>query len=163
MSKSLTLSTSHSSILDTTPDDFDRTFNINVKAPFFLTQQALKQNALRQGGRIINFSSSTTAGMLPDYSLYSGSKGAVEQFSRHWAKELSPRGINVNTISPGPVATSLFFEGKTEQQIAFFSNAAALGRLGQPDDIADVVAFLVSDEARWITGQNIKVNGGLNA
>ena len=90
-----------------------------------------------------------------------GTKGAVEQITRVIAKELGGRGITVNVISPGPTDTELFRQGKTEEQINRFSQMAALGRLGQVQDIADVVAFLASDEARWITGQNVRVNGGI--
>ncbi|MBW4628584.1 MAG: SDR family oxidoreductase [Brasilonema octagenarum HA4186-MV1] len=146
-------------LIEVTEEDFDKIFAINVKGTYFACQQAAHQMA--DGGRIINFSSSTTAMMLPTYSAYVGTKGAVEQITRVVAKELGGRGITVNIISPGPTDTELFREGKTEEQINRFSQMAALGRLGQVQDIADVVAFLASDEARWITGQNIRVNGGI--
>ncbi len=88
-------------------------------------------------------------------------KGAVEQVTRVLAKEVGSRGITVNTVSPGPTDTPLFREGKTEAQIKKFGDMAALGRIGEVEDIADVVAFLASDYSRWITGQNIRANGGL--
>lgn len=145
-------------LTDVTEADFDKIFAINVKGTFFACQQAAQRMA--DGGRIINFSSSTTAMMLPTYSAYVATKGAVEQITRVLAKELGGRGITVNVISPGPTGTELFMTGKTEEQINSIAQMAALGRLGEVQDIADVVAFLVSDDARWITGQNIRVNGG---
>ncbi len=139
-------------------EEFDRIFAVNVKGTFFACQQAAKRMA--DGGRIINFSSSTTAMMLATYGAYVATKGAVEQMSHVLAKELGPRGITVNVVSPGPTDTELFGQDKTEQDKQRFAQMAAMGRLGQPQDIADVVALLVSDEARWITGQNIRANGG---
>jgi 3-oxoacyl-[acyl-carrier protein] reductase len=145
-------------MVDVTEDEYDRIFAVNVKGTFFACQQAAKRMA--DGGRIINFSSSTTAMMLPTYGTYVATKGAVEQLTHILAKELGSRGITVNVISPGPTDTELFKQGKTEQDIQRFAQLAALGRLGQPEDIADVVALLVSDDANWITGQNIRANGG---
>jgi 3-oxoacyl-[acyl-carrier protein] reductase len=146
-------------LADVTEEEFDRIFAVNVKGTFFACQQAAKR--LADGGRIINFSSSTTALMLPTYGAYVATKGAVEQMSHVLAKELGSRGITVNVISPGPTDTELFSQGKTEQDKQRFAQLAALGRLGQPADIADVVVLLVSDQAGWITGQNIRVNGGM--
>ena len=145
-------------ITDVTEEDFDKIFAINVKGTYFACQQAAKR--MSDGGRIINLSSSTTNLMLPTYSAYVATKGAVEQITRVLAKELGGRGITVNVVSPGATNTELFMTGKTEEQINRFSQMAALGRLGEVQDIADVIAFLVSDDARWITGQNIRVNGG---
>lgn len=148
-------------ITDVTEEDFDKIFAVNVKGTYFACQQAAKRMA--DGGRIINFSSSTTVMMLPTYSAYVATKGAVEQITRVLAKELGGRGITVNVVSPGATNTELFMTGKTEEQINRFAQMAALGRLGEVQDIADVVAFLASDDARWITGQNIRVNGGTAA
>jgi len=145
-------------VAEVTEEEFDNIFAVNVKGTFFACQQATKRMA--DGGRIINFSSSTTAMMLPTYGSYVATKGAVEQFSHVLAKELGSRGITVNVISPGPTDTELFNQGKSEQDIQRFAQLAALGRLGQPDDIANVVSLLVSDDAGWITGQIIRVNGG---
>lgn len=138
--------------------DFDRIFGVNVKGTFFACQQAAKRMA--DGGRIINISSSTTVMMLPNYSAYVATKGAVEQMTRSLAKELGARGITVNVVSPGPTDTELFMIGKTVQDKHRFGQLAAFGRLGQPSDIADAVALLASDDAHWITGQNTRVNGG---
>ncbi|MGZ3432718.1 MAG: SDR family oxidoreductase [Isosphaeraceae bacterium] len=145
-------------VADVTEEEYDLIFAVNVKGTFFSCQQAAKRMA--DGGRIINFSSSTTAMMLPTYGTYVATKGAVEQMSHVLAKELGLRGITVNVVSPGATDTELFGQGKTEQDKQRFAQLAALGRLGQPEDIANVVALLVSDEANWITGQNIRANGG---
>ena len=146
-------------IVEVTEEDFDKIMAVNVKGTYFSCQQAAKQMA--DGGRIINISSTTTALMLPTYSAYVASKGAVEQISRVLCKEVGDRQITVNIVSPGPTDTPLFRKGKTEEQIAKFGEMAALGRIAQVEDIADAIAFLCGDDARWITGQNIRVNGGL--
>ena len=145
-------------IAEVTEEDFDNLFAINVKGTFFACQQAALH--MREGGRIINLSSTVTRLMLPSYGIYSASKGAVEQITRVLAKELGERGIAVNAVSPGPTDTELFRAGKTDEQITTMAQMAAFGRLGQVEDIADVVAFLASEEARWISGQNIRANGG---
>ena len=148
-------------LADVTEEEFDRIFAVNVKGSYFACQQAARR--MPDGGRVINLSSSTTGRSitLPTYSAYVATKGAVEQFSFVLARELGPRGITVNVVSPGPTDTELFGRGKTEEDKRRFGQMAALGRLGVPEDIADVVAFLAGDEARWITGQNIRANGGM--
>lgn len=146
-------------IIEVTEAEFDKILATNIKGTYFACQQAALHMA--NGGRIINFSSTTTALMLPTYSAYVATKGAVEQITRALTKELGAKGITINTVSPGPTDTELFRQGKTEAQINNLAQMAALGRLGEVQEIADVVAFLVSDEARWITGQNIRVNGGV--
>lgn len=143
----------------TSEAEFDRIFAINVKGTFFACQQAASR--LADGGRIINLSSSTTARFMPTYGAYVATKGAVEQLTRAMAKELGPRGITINAISPGPTETELFVGGKTPEQIQQFAQLSAFGRLGRPEEIGEVVAFLASDAASWISGQNIRVNGGL--
>ncbi|MCC3432467.1 MAG: SDR family oxidoreductase [Microcoleus sp. PH2017_04_SCI_O_A] len=130
-------------VAEVTEAEFDNLFAVNVKGTFFACQEAAKRMA--DGGRIVNFSSSTTAIMMPTRSL---------------AKELGDRQITVNVISPGPTDTELFTVGKTPEQIQRFTQMTAFGRLGKVEDIADVTAFVCSEEARWITGQNIRVNGG---
>jgi len=143
----------------TTEAEFDRIFAINVKGTIFACQQAATR--LADGGRIINLSSSTTARFMPNYGAYVATKGAVEQLTRSLAKEVGPRGITINTISPGPTETELFVNEKTPEQIDFFAKQSAFGRLGQPKEIAETVVFLTSEAASWISGQNLRVNGGL--
>lgn len=141
-----------------TEEEFDRMFAVNVKGTFFAIQQAALQ--LSPGGSIINFSTSVAGMMFPAYSAYAGTKGAVEQFTRQLAKELGPKGITINAVAPGPVNTELFMEGKTEAQIEAIAGMNAFRRLGETGDVTGAVLFLASEEARWITGQTIRVNGG---
>ena len=143
----------------TTDDEFDRLFAVNVKGVFNALREASRR--LEDGGRIINFSSSTTRLMLPTYASYCATKAAVEQLTRIFAKEVGQRGITVNVVSPGPTNTELFTEGKSEADIQRMAAMAALGRIGQPEDIANLVLFLAGDEAGWISAQNIGANGGL--
>ncbi len=145
-------------VVDFVEEEFDRQFAINVKGTFFSCQQAARR--LSDNGRIINISSAVTRMMLPGYAVYSASKGAVDQITRVLAKELGERQITVNAVSPGPVDTELFRDGKTKEQVQEMAQMAALKRIGNVNDIADVVSFLASDDARWITGQTIHVNGG---
>ncbi|MDR6967320.1 3-oxoacyl-[acyl-carrier protein] reductase [Flavobacterium arsenatis] len=145
-------------IKDTTDEDFDRIFNINVKGTFNTMREASIR--LADGGRIINFSSSVTRLMLPTYGTYSATKASVEQLTKVFAKEIGNRNITVNSVSPGPVNTELFTQGKTDETIARLASMSAFNRIGETDDIANVIAFLISDEAQWITAQNIGVNGG---
>jgi len=146
-------------LVDITDEEFDRLLGINVKGVFYALREAATR--LADGGRIINLSSTTTRLMLPTYSAYVATKGAVEQLTRVFAKEMGARGITVNVVSPGPVNTELFTTGKSEEDIKRMANLAALGRIGEPEDIARVVCFLASDEAGWISGQNLGANGGL--
>ncbi|MNW25796.1 3-oxoacyl-[acyl-carrier-protein] reductase FabG [compost metagenome] len=145
-------------LAEVTEEDFDQHFSINVKGTYFACQQALQH--MREGGSIINFSTSVIGQMFPAYSVYAGTKGAVEQFTRQLAKEFGPRRITINAIAPGPVNTELFTADKTEEQIQAVARLNAFGRIGEPEDIANVIEFLVSDQARWVTGQTLRVNGG---
>lgn len=141
-----------------TEEDFDKHFAINVKGTFFAIQRAARD--MSENGRIINFSTSIVGMMLPTYSVYAGTKGAVEQFTRHLAKELGTKKITINAIAPGPVNTELFTAGKSEEQIKMNAGLNAFGRLGETDDITKIVLFLASDESQWINGQTIRANGG---
>jgi len=145
-------------IQETTDEEFDRSFNINVKGVFLTLREAATR--LENGGRIVNFSSSVTRLMMPTYGTYSATKAAVEQLTRVFSKEVGLRGITVNSISPGPTNTELFAEGKSEETLQRLASMAALGRIGEPEDIAGLVLFLVSDESAWVTAQNLGVNGG---
>jgi len=140
---------------------FDSHININVKVPLFMAKSAASILP-SPGGRIIFFSSSLTgaSAVLPNALCYVASKGAIEQISRVLAKDLGTKGLTVNTVSPGPVDTPLFRTGKPQQVIDFIAQQNPNSRLGEPEDIAPVVAFLASPAAQWITGQNIRVNGG---
>ncbi|EME74137.1 SDR family oxidoreductase [Bacillus sonorensis] len=145
-------------IQDVTEEDFDKQFNLNVKGTFFACQQAMTY--MEEKGRIVNFSTSVAGQMFPTYSVYAGTKGAVEQFTRQLAKEFAAKQITINAVAPGPVNTELFTEGKTEEQIEGLKKSIGLGRIGEPEDIANVIEFLVSEKSQWITGQTIRVNGG---
>ncbi len=144
---------------DTTDDDFTRQFEINVRGTFNTLREAATQ--LADGGSIINFSSTTTRLLMPTYGTYVATKGAVEQLTRVFAKEIGNRGINVNAVQPGPTNTELFTKGKPQEVIDHLASLNAFNRLGKPDDIAKVVLFLASDEAKWISGQLIGLNGAM--
>ncbi len=148
-------------IEDFTEEEFDRICNINLKGVFFCCRQAAR--LMNDNGVIVNIGSTVTRVMLPTYGAYAATKGAVEQITKVLAKELGPRGIRVNTLSPGPVDTKLFRKGKTTEQIEQMASMAALGRIGKVDDIADMVALLIDDRAGWVSGQNILANGGFAA
>lgn len=145
-------------IQDYTDEEFDSIFSINVRGVFAMLREAATR--LEPGGRIVNLSSSVTRLMLPAYGPYAATKAAVEQLTRVFAKEVGERGITVNSISPGPTDTELFTQGKSEETIQRLASMSALGRIGKPEDIARTVLLLVSDDAAWITGQNLGANGG---
>ncbi len=147
------------SLAETSDELFERTFSINVRGTFNTLREAATR--LNDGGRVVNFSSTTVAMSLPNYSVYTGSKAAVEVLTPIFAKEMRGRNITVNAVAPGPVATDLFFNGKTEAQIQQLANMPPLQRLGQPDDIAAAVSFLVGSDGGWINGQVLRANGGL--
>lgn len=146
-------------VKDTTDEDFNRSFDINVKGTFNTLREAATK--LADKGAVINFSTSVNRLMLPTYATYVATKSAVEQLTRVFAKEIGARGINVNSVSPGPTNTELFTNGKSEEVINRLASLSAFNRIGEPGDIAEVVAFLASDAAKWISAQNIGVNGGM--
>jgi len=146
-------------IVDITEQDYNRLFDVNLKGTLFACQQAARH--MEKGGRIINISTTITRLIVPGYGIYAASKAAVDQITRMLAKELGARGITVNAVAPGSIDTDLFREGRTPEQIRQQSQMPVFGRLGQVEDIAGVVAFLASDDARWITGQTIHANGGV--
>lgn len=147
------------SLADSTDELYENTFNINTRGTFNTLREAARR--LNDGGRIVNFSSSTVGMNLPNYSIYIASKAAVESFTKVFAQELRGRQITVNAVAPGPVATELFFEGKSDEQVQALAKRPPLERLGEPDDIVSVVAFLVGPEGSWINGQVLRANGGI--
>ncbi len=142
---------------EATPEDFDLLFNLNVRGLFFATQRALRQ--MNERGRIINISSVASRGGA-GFDAYAATKGALNTLTFGWAKSVGGRGITVNAVSPGGVETDLVRDGIPLEIQEHIANSSVFKRLGQPDDIAGVVAFLASDEARWITGREIVVDGG---
>ena len=142
---------------------FDEFNNVHYKGVYFLTQQLLPM--MNEGGRIINISSGTTRWSNPGYSVYASMKGAIEVLTRYLAKELGAKGITANVVAPGPVETDFnnaFIRSNPEAK-SRLSGMSPLGRVGAADDIGGVVAFLCSEEARWINGQRIEVSGGINS
>lgn len=148
------------SLVNTAVEDWDMTFNVNTKGAFLCCREAASRLTRGGGGRIIMISTSVVGSLPPGYAAYAASKAAVETMIKIVAKELKGTGISANCVAPGPVATELFFEGKTEETIKRMADACPLGRLGEPEDISKVVGFLASDAGEWINGQAIKVNGG---
>lgn len=140
-----------------TEEEFDRLFTLNTKGTFFALQEAARR--MRDGGRIVSLSTGATIAITAGFGAYAGSKAAMEQFSLALSKELGPRGITVNTILPAIVDTGTLV--LPDEVITQLIQQTPLGRLGQPRDIADIIAFLVSDQARWMTGQTIRAGGGL--
>ena len=138
---------------------FDQAIAINLKGVFNGMREAARR--LRDGGRIISFSSSVVGLYQPGYAVYAATKAGVEAMTRVLAKELGPRRITVNAVAPGPVATELFLAGKSEQDIAPITGRTPLGRLGEPEDVASVASFLASAEGGWINGQVLRANGGI--
>lgn len=146
------------SVVDFDLADFDRIVRTNLRGTFVVSQQAARR--VRSGGAIINFSTTVTRTSFPSYGPYVATKAAVEGLTLILARELRGRDITVNTVAPGPTATPLFLDGKDDQAVQNLAAAAPLERLGQPDDIAETVAFLAGP-ARWVNGQTIFSNGGL--
>src|SRR5262249_16489916 len=144
---------------DTDDALFDKLVAVNLKGTFNTMRVAARK--LRQGGRIINFSTSVKALALPGYSVYAATKSAVETMTLIFAKELRGRNITVNAVAPGPTATELFLTGKTQEQIDQMAKMPPLQRLPRPEDIAAVVSFLAGPDGSWVDGQTLRVNGGV--
>ena len=138
---------------------FDQMISINLKGAFNGLREAASR--LRDGGRIVNVSSSVVGLYQPTYGVYAATKAAVEALTHILAKELGPRGITVNAVAPGPVATELFLDGKDQATIDRVRQMNPLGRLGEADDIAGVVSLLVGPDGGWINGQVVRANGGV--
>jgi 3-oxoacyl-[acyl-carrier protein] reductase len=138
---------------------FDRQIAVNLKGTFNTLREAATR--LRAGGRIVNFSSSVVGLLMPSYAVYAATKAGVEAMTAIFAKELRGRNVTVNAVAPGPVATELFLNGKTDQQVEHMAKMAPLERLGQPEDIAATVAFLVGPQGGWVNGQILRANGGI--
>ena len=146
-------------ICDADDDFFDRHIAINLKGVFNGMREAAKR--LRSGGRIVSFSSSVVGLYQPTYGVYAATKGGVEAMTHVLANELRGRNITVNAVAPGPTATDLFLKGKPKEVIDHLAKLAPLERLGEPRDIAAVVAFLASPDGAWINGQVLRANGGI--
>ena len=151
----------HESFLTTTEAQVDNMVNIHFKGVFFLTQKALK--VMNDGGGIVNISSGLTRFSMSGYAAYASMKGAIETLTKYQAKELGERKIRVNIVAPGAIATD--FGGgavrDNEQLNQYVASLTALGRVGLPDDIGSVVAFLCTEDARWINAQRIEASGGM--
>jgi NAD(P)-dependent dehydrogenase (short-subunit alcohol dehydrogenase family) len=150
------------SIATTTENQLDNMVNIHFKGPFLLTQKAVE--ILNDGGGIVNISSGLTRFSFPGYAAYASMKGAIETLTQYLAKEFGDRKIRVNVVAPGAIETD--FGGgavrDNEQINQFIASVTALGRVGLPDDIGSVVAFLCTEDAKWVNGQRIEVSGGMN-
>jgi NAD(P)-dependent dehydrogenase (short-subunit alcohol dehydrogenase family) len=151
----------HATFAASTPAQFDELLNVHFRGPYFLTQALLA--VIEDGGRILNVSSGLTRFSIPGYAAYAAMKGAIEVLTRYLAKELGSRGISVNTLAPGAIATD-FGGGAVRDDAAlngFLASVAALGRVGEPGDIGPVMAALLSEDTRWITGQRVEASGGM--
>jgi 3-oxoacyl-[acyl-carrier protein] reductase len=142
-----------------TEADYDQVMAVNAKGPFFAMQYAAEH--LRDHGRVITISSLSTALPEAGAGLYCASKAALELFTAVLARELAPRGITVNAVSPGATDTELLHTENPAEAVDTYIQLTAMGRLGRPEEIANVVAFLAGPDATWITGQNIRATGGL--
>jgi 3-oxoacyl-[acyl-carrier protein] reductase len=148
-----------SKIADVDDDQFDRLIALNLGGVFRGMREAARR--MRDGGRIISFSSSVVGLYQPTYGVYAATKAGVEAMTHILAKELGGRRITVNVVAPGPVETELFMKGKSEELVATIAKMNPMGRIGQPDDIASVVAFLAGPDGGWVNGQTIRANGGV--
>lgn len=152
-------SADHAPLVDVSTAAYDAVMNVNARGAFLALQHAARR--LVDGGRIVTISSTSTAWPSPGEAVYAASKAALEQFTRVASRELGPRGITVNTVSPGPTNTDLLRSGTTPEEREAVAHMTALGRIGQPADIANIVSLLLSPDAAWLTGQNLRADGGL--
>lgn len=146
-------------LAETTDEDFDRCFAVNTKAKFLTMREAARR--MENDGRIVNIVTTIIAATIPFYSVYAGSKGAVEHFTKGLAKEVGGRGITVNCVAPGPLNTPFYYPVEDEGSIAIAKRLSVANRLGEIDEVVPLVAFLCGPEAGWITAQTIRVNGGM--
>ncbi|KAK1429244.1 hypothetical protein QVD17_11450 [Tagetes erecta] len=149
---------SYNSISASSIDEFDRIFSVNTRGAYLCCKEAANRLHQGGGGRIICLTTSLVAALKPGYGAYTASKAAVEAMVKILAKELKGTKITANCVAPGPIATELFFEGKTEEMVNKSIEQIPLGRLGKPDDVAPLVGFLASDAGEWVNGQIVRVN-----
>lgn len=141
-------------------EDWDATFAVNARGAFLCCREAANRLARGGGGRIVCLTTSLVASLKPGYAAYSASKAAVETMVKTMAKELRGTGITANCVAPGPVATDMFYAGKTEEMVKRAAEESPLGRIGETKDVAPVVGFLCTDAGEWVNGQVVRVNGG---
>nr|XP_043606062.1 NADPH-dependent aldehyde reductase-like protein, chloroplastic [Erigeron canadensis] len=154
------LDSSYSSIPNSSLEEFDKTFSVNTRGSYLCCKEAANRLKKGGGGRIICVTSSMAVALRPGFGSYAASKAAVEAMIKILAKELKGTGITANCVAPGPIATDMFFEGKSEEMVKRSVDESPLGRLGVPEDVAPLVGFLASDAGEWVNGQIIRVNGG---
>ncbi|KAG7575914.1 NAD(P)-binding domain superfamily [Arabidopsis thaliana x Arabidopsis arenosa] len=147
-------------IADTSVEDFDRTFSVNTKGAFLCSKEAANRLKQGGGGRIILVTSSTTRSLRQGFGAYAASKAAVETMVKILAKELKGTGITANCVAPGPIATEMFFDGKTPELVEKIAAESPFGRVGEAKDVVPLVGFLAGDGGEWVNGQIIPVNGG---
>lgn len=145
----------------TSEDDFDTIMRLNVKGPYFLSQKAVPH--MPEGSHIVLISTSQchNTAVTPPYLLYNATKGAIEQMTRTMSKDLLTKGICVNAVAPGPTATELFFKGKSEQMLKMIAGFSPMNRIGKPEEIAEAIVWLSGVSSSWVSGQIVKVNGGM--
>ncbi|MCJ1350907.1 MAG: hypothetical protein MMC33_000888 [Icmadophila ericetorum] len=151
-----------SDLASTTEEDFDTAYRINVKGPYFLCQKAAPH--MSSGSHIVLISTNqcSASSVTAPYLLYCSTKGAIEQMTRVMSKDLARKGIMVNCIAPGPTGTDLFYKGKSEAVLKMIGGLSPMNRIGEPEEIADAIIFLSGEKSRWITGQTVRVNGGIS-